>query len=164
MKFTTVLGMAVVAIAAQTIAAPAVQAAEYHQNASGTCKGSMPIYDQALHYRPLALANTSSQGTFVTCTSENLLGNSLSAYGAYFENTSASTVTVSCTFIAGRDSFAKASFPKSMVLTAGQRKLLAWNATSDNGGVNFRDLGNLSCSLPPGVEIEYIGQTTIAPK
>lgn len=163
MKISTALGTAVVALAAQL--APSVAHAEvYQQNASGTCQGSLPVFENSLRYRPLALANVSSSNVFVTCTSENRLGNELTEYAVYVHNTGSATGAVDCNFIPGRDSFARDKFPKSVILAPGQQAILVWTAANDNGGQNFRDLGNLSCSLPAGVEIEYISHTTVGNK
>jgi hypothetical protein len=156
-----VLSAASVALLA--VAAPAAQAVEYQQNASGTCNGALPIFEQSLRFRPLALANTGSSNAFVSCTSENLFNNPVTLYGARIHNTTGAAVNVSCTLVTGRDNFAKTSIPKTQAFAAGANAFIIWN-TTDNGGENYEDLPNLSCNLPAGVELEYVANVTVNPK
>lgn len=163
MKLSISLGLSVLVLAVAMAVPHDVVAAEYQQNASGTCNGALPVFDQSLRFRPLAVANQGSTTAFVSCTALNLFSNPVSTFGAHIHNPTGAPVDVSCTFVTGRDSFDKFSFPKTQNFAAGANGFIIWNAVADNGGVNFEDLSSLSCNLPAGVELEYIANVTVDP-
>jgi hypothetical protein len=154
------MSLAVAAVAA--LAAPQAMAVEYQQNASGTCNGALPIFEQSLRFRPLALANTGDSFAFVSCTNEAEYQTEHSIYGARIHNPTSAAVDVSCTLVSGRDSFDKVSIPKTQNFAANGGGFIIWS-TADNGGANYFDLVNLSCNLPAGVELEYVARVTVDP-
>lgn len=163
MKTSIFLGLATVATALTAMPVLTADAVEYQQNASGTCSGALPAFDQSLRFRPLAIVNVATTNAFVSCTHENAFGNPVTVYGARIHNPTGASVNVSCTFVTGRDSFTKFSFPKTQTFAAGAGGFILWTAAADNGGVNFQDLSNLSCNLPAGVELEYLANVTVNP-
>ncbi len=163
MKTSIFAGLATVAMALTAMPVQTAGAAEYHQNASGTCNGALPVFDQALRFRPLAVANTATTTAFISCSHMNLFGNPVTIYGARLNNTTAATASVSCSFVSGRDSFVKITKPKTQSFAAGTNNFILWTASADNGGVDFEDLSNLSCNLPAGFELEYLAIVSTNP-
>ena len=47
--------------------------------------------------------------------------------------------------------------PKSVVVPAGEINVIEWDSTADNGGEFM--LPSLSCSVPGGVEVNFLEQT-----
>lgn len=155
---TSILGLALVAGLAWLPASDA-NAAYYLQNATGTCNGALPAFEQSLRFRPLAVANEGTTNAFVTCTQLNRFANDVNIVLAYVQNPTTDPKTISCTLVTGRDSYAKSSYPKSITLAAGEFNAIVWTA-SDNNGAPFLDLSNLSCNLPDGAELEIVGIET----
>jgi len=156
MKTSIFAGLATVAMALTAMPVLTADAAEYHQNASGVCNGALPVFDQALRFRPLAVANTATSTAFISCSHMNLIGNPVTIYGAFINNTTAATASVSCSFVSGRDSFVKVTKPKTQSFTAGSNNYIVWQASADNGGVDFQDLSNPSRNRPAGFELEFM--------
>ena len=156
---TFTLGLAVAAAVASLSASavPNPLTEGIQQNASGTCNGALPFFDQQLRFRPLAVKNEGTTNAFVTCTQLNKLSNDVEQAIVYLHNTGTATVTVNCTLVDGRDSFGNQAYPKSVQLFAGAQGMITWNNGDTFFGANFRDLINFSCNLPIATELEFIG-------
>ncbi len=163
MKTSIFAGLATVAMALTAMPVLTADAVEYQQNASGTCNGALPVFDQALRFRPLAVANTATTTAFISCTHMNLQGNPVTIYGARIHNTTAATASISCSFVSGRDAFVKITKPKTQSFAANGNTFIIWTSAADNGGVDFEDLSNLSCNLPAGFELEYLANVSTNP-
>lgn len=160
MKTSILAGLATVAMALTAMPVQTANAAEYHQNASGGCNGALPVFDQALRFRPLAVANTATSTAFISCSQMDLFDNDITIFGARIHNTTAAAASISCSFVSGRDNFVKITKPKTQSFAAGANAFIIWSATADNAGVNFEDLSNLSCNMPAGFELEYLADVT----
>lgn len=158
----SILGGALVAVLVSALpVSGAVAQNIYDQNASGTCNGALPAFDQSLRFRPLAVANEGTTNAFVSCTQLAAQGPAVDNTTLYLQNTGTASATINCTFVSGYDSGPKGSFPKAITLAAGETGTLTWSRTADNGGVNFPSdsafsFASYSCNLPAKTELEFI--------
>ena len=163
MKSSIHAGLTTLVVAMAVMPMADVSAAEYQQNATGACQGSLPAFDTNIRKRPLAVRNEGTGSSFVSCSVMNLYGNGVTTAGVYVKNAGATPATISCTMVSGRQSFSPFYFPKSAEFGAGLGGFLIWDAAADNGGDNFQDLINFSCVLLPQTDIEFTAILTAAP-
>lgn len=137
---------------ALAVAAPAAHA-ETQVNASGACKSALPVFDGNIRSRPLGVRNEGTANAFVSCSVPAEHGSSMDIAALYLTNSSDADLTVSCTFVNGRNSFSPQYAPGNRYLLAGTSGwLVFFPDTSPPGG----DLANFSCNLPPGTEINMV--------
>lgn len=133
--------------------------------AAGACQSALPVFDGVVRKRPLAVQNEGTTPAFITCGLEGKFGAvvSSSVILVGLVNNSASSATVNCTLVDGREGLSDPVYrPKSVMLPANtQLAELVW-ANADNEGVNFI-YPAISCSLPPGTGIKAVGQAFLAP-
>lgn len=155
MKLSIMIGLSALGLAMAMAPVGSAAAVEYQQGASGSCNGALPVFDQALRFRPVGVKNTGSSNAFISCSSMNLYTNGSTIFGAFIANNTGADVDVSCTLVSGRASFSPQYFPKTQTYAAGSFGFMIWNSATDNGGVDFSDSQNLSCVLPPGIDLQY---------
>jgi hypothetical protein len=136
-------------------------------NAVDVCQGSLPSFEGALRKRPLAIANEGTSSSFVSCSLQVPIGpEDMVGVLTLFSNRSASNQIVSCTLVDGialpYPNNAPAYQPKAVLIEDGEYGILQWTAGGDNGGDPY-DLPNLNCSLPAGVEINFVQLNTELP-
>lgn len=127
-------------------------------NAVGACQASLPVYDKNLRRRAIAITNDGTTGVYLSCSAQNHAYSGSYLINATLKNYKAEAVTVSCTLMEGAHSTAGGDWyylPKSVVIPAYDTVDIRWNASLDNGGINFYRV-NFTCSLPPGTEIGEI--------
>lgn len=132
----------------------------YVTNATGVCQGALPVFETAVRKRPTALANEGTSTAFVSCSfAGDNSGNSVTDYVfAYVTNRGNVERTINCLLVEGVNIpglGAPVSSPSSLVLTPGTSEGFLWFAR--NVGGTFTNIHNLSCALPPGVEISTVG-------
>lgn len=156
-----VLAMAAGGIAMAVLPAMAVQRS-YNINATGACNGALPSFEGALRKRPTAIANEGTAPAFVSCSvlsdSLNTEGNQLVGIG--FNNHGATEVTFSCTLVDGYASpwgsgGGPSYYPMQITIGGHGSQAVLWYAV-DEGVAHFTTSANLSCNLPPGVEINVL--------
>lgn len=157
-------------LAAAALALPTVSIAGTAEDtqivmAAGTCQSALPVFDGVVRKRPLAVQNEGTTPTFITCGLEGKFGavESSSLIFVGLVNNSASSATVNCTLVDGRNSLSDPVYrPKSVMLPANAPIVeLSWTS-ADNEGANFI-YPAISCSLPPGTGIKAVGQSFLAP-
>jgi hypothetical protein len=158
MKLPVFTCVAILALSAGAAYAPAVLATEA-SNATGYCQGVLPAADSQIRKRPLALRNEGTATAFVSCSIPvNFAGPNL-LIDAHVINRSANPATVSCTLVDGVVAEVGQTdpsyYPRSVDLGPGGGGLLEWWAPAFDLDT-FTDTANLSCALPPGVEIALI--------
>lgn len=125
-----------------------------HQNATAVCQSALPAFDGLIRKRPLAVQNEGTGTAFVTCS---FIGNNATTrrLSLYFINNSAAAQNVSCTMVDGFDTGSTNFGTKSVSVVANRANQanIAWDAATDNANVNYSDLVNVSCQLPPGTGI-----------
>lgn len=131
------------------------------------CNGALPGYEGALRKRALAIANEGTASAFVSCSVATNEADSTGNVGfaVYATNRGAEPQVLSCTFIDGvtaelavlRPSLVAAVYrPKILAISPGQANVLLW--TPDEFGLKrFTAYGSVSCSLPPGMELNIAG-------
>ncbi len=163
MKSSIHAGLTTLVVAMAFTSMTDVSAEEYHQNATGVCQSNLPASDTNIRKRPTAIRNEGTGSAFVSCSTMNLLGNEVTTVGIRINNAGATPATINCTMVNGRQSFAPTFFPKSAIFAPGGNNFIIWTAAADNGGVNFDDLINFSCTLLPQTDIEYTAVVTVDP-
>lgn len=135
------------------------------QGAAGLCKAATPAYAAGVRYRPLGVANESSENAFVTC---NWQGddNSTAARGATrvyvaISNFGGASASVTCTLVEGHQdgvlTFASYT-PKTISIASGAGATLQWLPSEIQGAPATIELPSLSCALPAGTTMNYTGK------
>jgi len=157
MKPTSLTCIAIAALSVGALHAPVAWAHE-ESSATGVCQGNLPASETQLRKRPLALANEGTASAFVSCSLPvNFTGPNF-AFTVTLINRRSATATVNCTFVDGEIAElgdTPSYRPKSIALDEGAG-VLEWLAP-DFGLSFFTSHANLSCLLPPGVEIATVG-------
>ncbi len=143
-------------------------------NAVDMCNGALPGYEGALRKRPLAIANEANANAFVTCSFTNGYNNA-GIYDAvvFATNRGDSAATINCTFVNGvvpevqqyaPDFPLPTYYPVSVELEPGQFAPVA--VLAENYGIETfaTPLMNVNCSVPPGVELNLVGQDYLEPE
>lgn len=140
------------------IHAPVVMATEA-SNATGYCQGVLPAADSQIRKRPLALRNEGTATAFVSCSIPVNFAGPNFVIDVHVVNRSAVPATVNCTLVDGVVAEIGETdpgyYPLSVNLVPGGGGLLQWWAPDFDLGT-FTSAANLSCALPPGVEIALI--------
>lgn len=154
-----VLGVALLAIPANTALA------SNWASAVDNCQGALPSFEGAFRKRPLGINNEGASSAFVSCAIRADFDDDLVGVGVLFTNRGAGAATINCTLVSGvalPAPFAPpVMIPKSVSIAANDFAVMSWS-TGDNGGEPFA-LPNLSCSIPPGAEINVIQLNTTVP-
>jgi hypothetical protein len=156
-KVTLLAATAALCLAAIAPADAATVSRTFYQNGGSACTGALPTYEGALRKRPKAIANEGTTGAFITCSAiTNDLNSAKPAVAfAYFTNRGASATSVSCTFVNGDEFYGSTATPQTLPLASGQ--FLPMFFVPPSGPEFDRFTINLSCSLPPGVELNLFG-------
>ena len=136
------------------------QAFYYQQNAAPVhyCTNSLSSAENGIRKRPLAIVNEGTVTKTISCSMPYNTANEYTATGVYarFYNNGTAAATVNCTLVDGVSHLSAITYyPKTLSLNAGASSQIVWTAAADNGGTDFL-APNLSCSLPPAVEIYWI--------
>jgi len=166
------IGLASLVIAVGSVmAAPAQAAVEVNEvgaNATSHCQGALPAFETAIRKRPLAVQNEGSTSSFVTCSFSTQYNagdiNQVGYFGIFFNNTTATAKTVTCSGVAGFASNATNVFISKTATVAGTTPAAPGEGEiffepADNGAQGYYPLVNVSCNIPPGVGIAdtYVG-------
>lgn len=157
------LAAATAAFAAAGVLSPgsadaATVARQFFQNGGSACTGALPTFEGSLRKRPLAIANEGAVAAFITCSAQSNNANSArpTVVFAAANNRSGAAVTLSCTLVNG-DGFNGTAFtPASIVLPVNELTTLQWLPAAPATQLPFASV-SISCSLPPGVEVNYFG-------
>lgn len=149
---------------ALSLAANAAEVARVDvQGATGMCKASTSDFAAGTRYRPLAVANESAGGVFVTC---NWQGDdrSGSVRGAKrlsvaVSNYASTEKTVTCTLVNGHQTGAlvfATYVPRSVTIAAGGHAELEWlPGDVANAGPSGIDRPSVSCALPSQTALQH---------
>ena len=132
---------------------------EFYQNGGSACTGALPTFEGSLRKRPKAIGNEGTTTAFVTCSA---VANDLSSekpqqvFASFTNNTSIS-VNVNCSLINGDAFYGSIATPQTMSLPPGTLTYMEWSPVSPAPTLpNYS--ANISCALPPGVELDIFGQ------
>lgn len=120
------------------------------QNGGNVCTGALPTFEGALRKRPKAIANEGSSAAFVTCSMpSDATGPRPLSVTPWFTNTTAASVSITCTLVEGSASDGSYFSTNTKVFTAG---------LSDGIPITMNPTGttramSISCALPPGVAL-----------
>ena len=147
-------------IAALVYPTEALAVASYSVNGAGNCSGALPSFEGSLRKRPTAIANEGKAVAFVTCSLPGDLSVGNLTFQIAFLNRNDSPVSVACTFVDGYAApFVNGNGPTFYVretqLGAQNGGDLTWGS-EDEGLSLFSPNANVSCALPPGVEIALL--------
>ena len=149
---TAVLGLALVG--------PQVQGQEQIDvNASGACRGALPVFESNIRSRPTGVRNEGNQNVFVTCSLPATLYEPLTSVAVFVANSGASNVDVTCTMVNGRNPMFFETVYQTLTQTVGAAD---YEWFSYELGVDYPDGGdlpNFSCNLPPGTEINMVSKS-----
>ena len=151
--------LALAVLTAGVLQSPAALAVE-GSNAVGYCQGALPSFDTEIRKRPLAVRNEGIAHAFVSCSVAYNAAGGNTTVSVIMVNRNAVVTAVDCTFVdglvaeVGAPGF-PAYYPQSLALLPGEINGIAWEA-DDFDLTSFSPWANLSCALPPGVEIAYI--------
>lgn len=158
-----VLQIAALSVLAATMSpADAALSSRYdYQTAAGVCQGALPAFAGTLRARPLAIANEGSTTAFITCGlrgSEPGFNRTISRAFVTLGNGSATTSTVSCTWVHGFGTSSDTQFiPKSIQIDPGEMVFLSLRPTDLTGAEPSLKWPQISCQLPPGGIVYYTG-------
>lgn len=130
----------------------------YLVNAAGNCNGALPSFEGALRKRPTAVVNEGTSNAFVSCSLAGDAGNSGNVgFQIGFSNRNAAPVSFACTFV---DGYAApflggepVFYPQTIEIAANAVAAAVWAPAE---GEVFSNNANVSCALPPGVEINLL--------
>ncbi len=129
-------------------------------NAVTFCQAALPAYEGLIRKRPLAVQNEGTATAFVTCGFVNdIYSSGTRRVFANFLNNDLAAQQVTCTLVTGVAGFTNAYITKSITIPANTPggQSLSWDNVVDNGGAYFSRWVALSCSLPVGTGIGYLG-------
>lgn len=163
----TTLVLLTVAISGALV--PDASAATVERNevslSASRCQPALPAFDGAIRKRPLAMQNEGASGlAFVTCAFDGVAGDvpSRKELQVGLINTTPAVpgqltlTSVSCTLVdAGAGFAAPIYITKSVLYGAAAHGPITFT-TADNNGQPFI-YPALSCGLPPGFGVEYVG-------
>lgn len=147
------------ALAASTFYSPRADGA-LSANATAFCQGALPSFDTQIRKRPLAVANEGDAFAFVSC-SIPVGDNAVPSYQGRISvtNRGVTSVDVSCTLVDGLSESVSGRvpgyYPKTITVPSNSGGVFLWSAVTP--GPPFDRFQNFSCSLPPGVELNEIG-------
>ena len=126
----------------------------YIQNGGSACTGASIRSEVMLLKRPLALVNAGPSTAQVTCSAvTNYMNPNIPlSVIAYFTNRSAQTVTIACTLWNGA-AWGAIAVPKTISAPPGVLVSMGWNQAEMS-----HEAANISCALPPMVELDAFGQ------
>lgn len=136
------------------------------QGASGMCKAATPAFAANTRYRPLGLANESTENIFVTCNwqgddNQDSVRGAKRLYVAITNNSDAAR-DYTCTLVNGHQSGSliyAVYVPKTINIAAGAGAELTWlPGDVSNARPSGIDRPSLSCVLPAGSTIQYTGR------
>jgi hypothetical protein len=158
----------VIAVAALGVGMYGLSSAQVYSgfftNPVGQCDAALPVFDAMLRKRPTAIANMGNQTAFVSCSMPQRLDQDSPSGGGpqevsiFFDDPArSSNATVTCTLVdgvIGAESPTPLQYVRSVAFSAGSSsyRWIVFNA-SDYGLERFRGPANLSCTLPPGTEM-----------
>lgn len=158
--------LATAALSALLLASPA--RANDWSNAIDVCQGALPSFDGDLRKRPLGIINEGASTAFVNCSIRAPLGQmggggtNVSQIILLMTNRSTTAQTVNCTLVDGVaapfPSFPAVYLPKTSTIQPGAFAVVNWFGF-ETTAERFR-LPNLSCGLPPEVEINIVQMNT----
>jgi len=142
---------AAIVSATAMVHAPHAQASQVASTAVGACQASLPSYDASLRKRPLGIRNEGSSNVFISCGVQwGFVAYSNDLDFVYATNQNPEPVDLTCTMVSGPYPGLAAYMPKTVTLAAHSTGLLDWTET-------FNTYFNMSCDVPPGVEINVVG-------
>lgn len=165
MKFEVAVMSVVVLVCLATVGKGRAQSfSGYSTNPVGQCDAALPAYDDMLRKRPTAIANTGDTMAFVSCSmperfdQDNPSGIGPALVYIFFDDPSrTSNATVSCTLVAGvlgADAAPVQYYTQSNTFNAGSSTYRTIEFHAEAFGLErFAGAANLSCALPPGVEM-----------
>ena len=150
------IAVTLVLAASATMRPTDAQAAISASNAVGACLGNSPAADANLRERPLGVRNEGATAVFVSCAAQwGYNPNAVFDVSIVLTNTNAQAVDVACTLVDGVLDTVR-YLPKTLSIAATSIDQIAWRYT-DYNNLSFSGYENVSCNLPPGVEINMVG-------
>lgn len=133
-------------------------------SATDNCQGALPSFEGAFRKRPLGINNEGASNAFLSCgLRAPLTGGQLNGVLVLFTNRGSAAATVNCTLVDGValpfPGAPPVYIPKSVEIPAGEFTVMAWGP-ADNDDQPYQ-IPSLSCSLPPGTEINVL-QTDVS--
>jgi hypothetical protein len=152
----TATAAATLAVVAMSM--PHARAATSASNATGMCQSALPVFDTQIRKRPLGVSNEGSSSAFVSCSVPVGYNPDTVDNGAIFlTNRNAGAVIVSCTLVDGALAAQDPGYyPQTVAALPGEVTIIVWDP-ADHGLETFQSYPNYSCNLPPGVEINVVG-------
>ena len=136
-------------------------------NAAGRCQSALPVFEQHLRNRPLAVQNDGGGTAFVTCSYlSDQANDEVVSFGVYARATGGAAITLTCTAVVGYDSPTPeaAYVTKTLDLEAsGVQDAIYWYGSDFGGTIPTGLPVSLSCSLPPGAALNDMYFNYVAP-
>ena len=150
LAFAVALSGAAMAASAETIERTELKMAV------SACQAALPAFDGMIRKRPLAVQNEGSSTAFVSCGLEGVFN--AEPHNAYVSiglvNVGTSDVTIHCTLVDAGNAFTNPVYlPAFRTVLPGMNSAIFWHAE----GYAFI-YPAISCSLPPGAGIRYVGR------
>ncbi len=151
-----------IALAATTMAPSSdAHAGTSAANATAFCQGALPAFDTEIRKRPLGVNNEGDSNAFVNCSIP--IGHNPTAVEngvVTLTNTNGTAVTANCTLVDGLAPGVSQDppgyYPKSLAIAAGDTGAIVWTP-GEYQLSSFSPYQNFSCNLPPGVELNLVG-------
>ena len=152
---------AAAALAIAAIAVPQANAGTSASNATGMCQGALPAFDTQIRKRPLGVNNEGDRNAFVSCSIPIGYNPDTVDNGVVFvTNRNVVPVIVSCTLVDGVVAEigvgAPGFYPQTIAALPGVATPIVWDP-ADHELESFHPYQNYTCNLPPGVEINVVG-------
>ena len=148
------------ALAASSLAAPTAVVAGGPpsgvtvSNPAAACQSALPVFEDLIRKRPLAIQNEGERTAFVTCAMVS--GGGVIEVRLYLAGTDTTPRAVSCTAVAGYNTGPAQYMTKTATVTSSAQSSLHWQNTE----FEEQDLGSrfaVSCALPPGTSVnDYV--------
>jgi len=146
---------AIVLATAAMIQAPQALASRVASTAAGACQASLPLHDANLRKRPLGIRNEGASSSFVSCGLQwGHLVFSTQRNFVIATNQNSATVDLTCTLVAGPLPGLAGYYPQTVALQPHGTDAIEWLPSEFNDLPNYV---NVSCNVPPGVEINVVG-------
>lgn len=163
MKSPTLAMMpAAMTLAVAAMFMPQANAGTSASNATGMCQSALPVFDTQIRKRPLGVNNEGASNAFISCSipigyNPDTVNNGV----IILTNRNDEAVIVSCTLVDGVVAEIgipdlPAFYPQTVAALPGEATVILWDP-ADHGLESFHVYQNYSCNLPPGVEINLVG-------
>jgi hypothetical protein len=121
-----------------------------HMLPSGNCDRALPVYDDGVRKRPLAVVNEGTTLRYINCTFEARVGFDIRGFGVWYKNMSNAPQNVTCTGVVGLEGEAD-YYTQTKAVAPGATQEFNWN-----GWGEWKTPVAVQCGVKAGGALTYV--------